>query len=386
MSDEEATTANDRSSLNRDDAFRSVQRNRTVVHPRLDQSRHHPTPAAADRGSEDAEADDDDDDGHVVHTFVVCADTQLGMTNMNRNWEVEMEHSRRAVELVNGLDPRPLFCCVCGDLVDMTSLIYRGMPLIGEGSSSSTTTTTTTLSEEDCDRIQDAQFRDFKQVWSQIHPDIALVCLCGNHDVGNRPTPASIERFVSNFGDDYLSWWTNGSFNIVVNTSLFADPTAAQALFDEQLRWLEGRLQHAHQNGASHIFVFGHHPWFLYREDETHDELPGESPFPPEWGLRPDLGRTSERDGYFHVPIERRRQALALFERYGVSAAFSGHFHQNLIAKASFGMDMIVTGPLSLVFQSNGVPEDFSEPKTRGLRVVRVRRSAGRFEHEFVSL
>lgn len=378
MSD--GTTANDRSALDRDGEFRTVQRNRTVVHPRLDQSRHHPDSASQER-IDPPGSDTDDNDEHM-HTFVVCADTQLGMTNMNRNWDVEMEHSRRAVDLINRLEPRPLFCCVCGDLVDMTSLIYQGKPLVGEGPSSSSTI----LSEEDCDRIQDAQFRDFKQVWSQVHPDIALVCLCGNHDVGNRPTPASIDRFVSYFGDDYLSWWANGSFNVVVNTSLFADPTAAQARFDEQLRWLEGRIEYAQQNRASHIFVFGHHPWFLYREDETYDELKGESPFPPEWGQRPDLGRTSERDGYFHVPIERRRQALALFARYGVTAAFSGHFHQNLIAKASFGMDMIVTGPLSLVFQSSGVPEDFPEPKTRGLRVVRVRRSAGRFEHEFVSI
>jgi serine/threonine-protein phosphatase CPPED1 len=373
MSDE--TTASN-SALYRDGGFRTVQRNRTVVHPRLDPSRHHPASLPQEQSTTTTSDDHDHDHGdeQYMHTFVVCADTQLGMTNMNRDWGVEMEYSGRAVEFINRLVPRPLFCCVCGDLVDMTSLIYKGKPLVVARSSSSSTTTT--LSEEDCDRIQDEQFRDFKQVWSRVHPDIALVCLCGNHDVGNRPTPASIERFVSYFGDDYLSWWANGSFNIVVNTSLFADPTAAQALFDEQLQWLEDRLKHAQQNRASHIFVFGHHPWFLYRDDEASEELPGKSPFPPDY----------VPDGYFHIPIERRRLALALFERYGVSAAFCGHFHQNLIAKASFGMDMIVTGPLSLVFQSSGVPNDFPEPKTRGLRVVRVRRGTGRFVHEFVSI
>lgn len=345
--------------------FASAQRQRTLIHPLLEQSspRHQP------------------DSSSIVpeHTFVVCADTQFGMTNMNQDWELEKEYSRKAVQVINDMEPRPLFCCVCGDLVDMTALIYASSnPNKG-------------LSEEACHRIQDAQNKDFQSIWKDIHPDIALVCLCGNHDVGNRPTHASIDRFVKSFGDDYLSWWANGTYNLVLNTSLFANPTGAPDLYQQQLQWLEDRLEYATQRRATNIFVFGHHPWFLYREDETSEELNGYSPFPNEWGSRDDLGgRTSEKDGYFHIPLPYRQQALRLFEKYHVSAAFSGHFHQNLIAQTSFGMEMIVTGPLSLVFESTGIPEDLTEPKTRGLRVVRVCRDPGtrkgRYEHTFVSV
>lgn len=48
----------------------------------------------------------------------------------------------------------------------------------------------------------DQQVRDFKRVWAGLDSDIALVCLCGNHDVGNRPTRASIKHWASQFGDD----------------------------------------------------------------------------------------------------------------------------------------------------------------------------------------
>ena len=48
----------------------------------------------------------------------------------------------------------------------------------------------------------DQQVRDFKRVWAGLDSDIALVCLCGNHDVGNRPTKESIEHWTSAFGDD----------------------------------------------------------------------------------------------------------------------------------------------------------------------------------------
>jgi hypothetical protein len=37
------------------------------------------------------------------------------------------------------------------------------------------------FTKEECDQIQDQQNSDFKSVWSDLHEDIAMVCLCGNH-------------------------------------------------------------------------------------------------------------------------------------------------------------------------------------------------------------
>jgi hypothetical protein len=196
----------------------------------------------------------------------------------------------------------------------------------------------------------------------RLNPDIALVCLCGNHDVGNRPTPRSIARFRSAFGDEYLAFWSNGSYNIVLNNVLFVDRSGAERIFNTQLRWLENRLQYARDHQAANIFVFAHHPWFLYDEEEDPEKLTGVSPYPKDWlaseeGETPALDSASVAsfpDSYFSMPKKSRAQALELFREYNVKACFSGHFHQNLVSKTRWGMDMITTAPLSVVFESTG--------------------------------
>ncbi len=182
------------------------------------------------------------------------------------------------------------------------------------------------------------------------------MCLCGNHDVGNRPTPRSIARFRSAFGDEYIAFWSNGSYNIVLNNVLFVDRSGAERIFNTQLRWLENRLQYARDHHAANIFVFAHHPWFLYDEQEDPNELTGLSPYPREWleGDTTASESASFPDSYFSMPKTSRSQALELFRQYDVTACFSGHFHQNLISKTHWGMDMIITAPLSVVFESTG--------------------------------
>lgn len=206
-------------------------------------------------------------------------------------------------------------------------------------------------------------------------------------DIGNRPTKASIERFKNSFGDDYLAFWANGSYNIVLNSSLFSDPTGAEDLYREQLTWLENRLIYATTTRqAEHIFVFGHHPWFLYHEDEDEKDLLGGSPAPPpEDGTNEGVVK-KYMDSYFLIPKKYRLGVLELFRTYNVKACFSGHFHQNLVSKSSFGMDMIITSSLSLVFDSDGKPKDFDEPNTRGFRVVQVGAKGDPIAHQFVSL
>jgi len=330
--------------------YASAQKGRTLSHPSLPQNEHERVL-------------------QLEHSFVVCADTQFGMTTMNRDWEAEKEYSARAIEFLNKMDPPPLFCCVCGDLVDMVASLYPDR------------------SESECDRIQDEQNRDFKLTWDALDTNIPLVCLCGNHDVGNCPTGASIQRFASAFGDDYLAFWANGTYHVAVNTSLFADPSGAPEMYEEQLAWLEQRLTYAESKKARNIFVFGHHPWFLYTDKETQENTKGMTPNP----MGSDY--PSIADSYFHIPIKYRAKVLRLFERYNVSAAFAGHFHQNLVSTSSFGMPMVVTGPLSVILRSTGIPKDFDEPRTRGLRIVTVqpnsgggRGGQGKFQHKFVSL
>jgi len=299
------------------------------------------------------------------HSFVICADTQLGMTNQNRDWSIELDYARKAVSHINNISPKPKFCICCGDLVDMEFSFYAK-----PGSQ---------FTKEQCDKIQDQQNHDFKRVWSQLDPAIPIVCVCGNHDIGNTPTKSSIDKFRSAFGDEYLAFWTNGTYNIVLNNVLFSDPTGAPDMFEEQLDWLRHRLQYATSHGATHIFVFAHHPWFLYDENEVASDLNGLCPFPAEWGPPPP-NLEGFPDSYFHIQKNYRDIALDLFKKYNVDACFSGHFHQNVVSKSSWGMDMIITAPLSITFESTGKPAQ-REANGRGVRVVNV--SENNFTHHF---
>jgi hypothetical protein len=210
----------------------------------------------------------------------------------------------------------------------------------------------------------------------------SIVYVCS--DIGNRPTRASIEKFTNAFGDDYLAFWANGTYNIVLNTNLFSNPSGAEDMYKDQFHWLEERLKYARAKEAGNIFVFGHHPWFLFNEEEKEEDMNGISPYPVEWGPRDPRGGGFP-DSYFVVPKYFRKPVMDLFEEYKVSAAFAGHFHQNLVSKASFGMDMIITSSLSMVFESTGKPKDCRELNTRGFRVVKVA-DGGNFSHRFIDL
>lgn len=59
------------------------------------------------------------------HRFVVCADTQFGITKHNLDWDAEIQYSNKAIDTINAMDPRPAFVCMCGDLVDMEFSLER---------------------------------------------------------------------------------------------------------------------------------------------------------------------------------------------------------------------------------------------------------------------
>lgn len=316
------------------------------------------------------------------HRFVVCADPQLGMTSLSRDWVAEIEYCKAAVKKINSLQPRPKFACVCGDMVDMEQSIYAN-----ETSSSSALAV---YDKDYCDRVKEQQVQDFKDVFNEMHPDIALICVCGNHDIGNRPTPETISRFQKDFGDEYLAFWANGTYNIILNNVLFNNPDGAMDIFEDQLKWLEDRLQYANKFRAAQIFVYAHHPWFLYHEEEEDADLKGGIPIPSEWiedESHEELQNIVMPDAYFHVPKMQRKIALDLFRQYNVTACFCGHYHQNVVKKTSWGMDMIVTGPIGMLLESTS-NKDSSE-KGRGIRIVDVtlhgerKVGGGYFSHHF---
>lgn len=45
-------------------------------------------------------------------------------------------------------------------------------------------------------KINELQINDFRQIYSKLHPSISLVCVCGNHDVGDNPNEETINRYL----------------------------------------------------------------------------------------------------------------------------------------------------------------------------------------------
>ena len=68
-------------------------------------------------------------------------------------------------------------------------------------------------------------------MFAELRSDIPLICVCGNHDVGNIPTKESVEEYRRNFGDDFFSFWVGGVKFIVINTQYYENSTKVSFLF-----------------------------------------------------------------------------------------------------------------------------------------------------------
>ncbi|XP_068162356.1 serine/threonine-protein phosphatase CPPED1 [Antennarius striatus] len=235
--------------------------------------------------------------------FIQAADPQLGLMKAWREgdcdgggdeWSEEVELTKQAVEAVNQLRPRPRFMVLCGDLVHaMPDMPFR-----------------------------EAQERDLKVALKETDPSIPLVFVSGNHDLGNTPTPRTVEQYCSAWGNDYFSFWVGGVFCLVLNSQLFYDSSACPQLKEAQDKWLEEQLSRATSSKEpkpKHILVFQHIPLYLKNPDEE--------------------------DDYFNMQKAVRLNLLDRFKKAGVKAVFSGHYHRNA-GGCHGGLDMVVSSAI----------------------------------------
>lgn len=265
--------------------------------------------------------------------FIQAADPQLGLMKAWRDgdcdgggdeWSEEVELTKQAVEAVNRLQPRPRFMVLCGDLV-------HAMPDTP---------------------FRDEQERDLKAALKGTDPSVPLVFVSGNHDLGNTPTPQSVQQYCNQWGDDYFSFWVGGVLCLVLNSQLFFDASACPELKEAQETWLEEQLSRASassppEHKPKHVLVFQHIPLYLKSPDEE--------------------------DDYFNLQGAVRQQLIDRFKRAGVKAVFSGHYHRNA-GGCHDGLDMVVSSAIGCQLGQD----------THGLRVVVVTEAG--VVHRYVSL
>jgi 3',5'-cyclic AMP phosphodiesterase CpdA len=245
--------------------------------------------------------------------FIQLSDPQLGMFTDNRDFVQDAANFEFTVNAVNRL--RPDFVIVTGDLVNRP----------GDAS----------------------QIAEYRRIIGRIDSSIPVYNIAGNHDVENEPTPESLASYTRTFGPDHYAFRHKGLAGIVLNSSVIHSPGKAPEQLAQQERWLRAELAKAKAEGARHIVVFQHHPWFLKNG--------------------------SEPDQYFNIPTVRRAAYMAMFREFGVRYLFCGHYHRNAEGRDG-ALENITSGPV-------GKPLGGAKS---GLRVAIVRDD--RIDHHYYEL
>lgn len=277
------------------------------------------------------------DEARECHTsepfyFIVGADTQIGLKEAYENekqglppptgryWLEDIKKAEKAVECINNLEPPPSFVVVCGDLCNAFPVTDKMM--------------------------RAEQERDFKEIMMRIKPSIPLVCACGNHDVGNQPTPEGVALYRSSFGDDFYSFWRGSVLFVVLNSQYYYDSSEIQQLNHEQELWLESVLDEGKKRSAR-IIVFQHIPPFIKQVDEA--------------------------DEYFNLPKSIRTPLLNKLEAAGVTHIFCGHLHYNAYGTYK-SMELITTSAVGYSLGNDA----------QGMRIVKITKSG--LEHSYYAL
>lgn len=255
--------------------------------------------------------------------FIQAADSQFGMIDsythkkQEPGWSEEIQLCEQLIATCNQMTPKPLFMIVCGDLVDAWPST----------------------------EVRQRQVVDFKRIFAKLDNEIPLVCVCGNHDVGDEPTPSSIQEFRQTFGDDYFYFTKNDVLFIVINSQFYQHRQHLPDYAAEQDRWLEDML--AKCKLFKYSIVFEHIPWFLEHFDEE--------------------------DDYFNIKKGVRLEWLRKFKDAGVTKIMCGHYHRNTGGWFE-GMELIVT---------SAIGAQLGQDKS-GVRIVKILDNA--IEHQYYAI
>ena len=226
--------------------------------------------------------------------FVQAADTQFGLIERYikklpepLGWTEEIQLAEEFVDKCNKMQPKPRFVTICGDLID----------------------------EQPANERRRQQVVDFKKVFKSLDRSIPLVCVCGNHDVGDEPTEESIKEYRRDFGDDYFHFVSGGVLFIVINSQFYKHRANVEAYAREHDNWLERMLAKCRQ--FKYSILLEHIPWFL------------NSP--------------NEEDEYFNINREIRLKWLKKFKDAGVDKILCGHYHRNSGGWFDETLELVVT-------------------------------------------
>jgi len=252
------------------------------------------------------------------YDFICLGDPQIGMGEQ----KVEEEFCKLAVAFINGRKPRVKFVVVCGDhthnLEDMWSKNDK----------------------EAGRRKRKQELRAYKLIWSQLDKDIPLVCVCGNHDVGNKPTDETIKLYNDEFGDDFFSFWYGGVKFVVLNSQIIQGLENTNKLSKDHDDWLRKELVGVRRDKPVHTVCMCHIPPFCWDIDE--------------------------KDTNFNWPSDKRKKWLDIMVNAGVKKVYCAHYHRRAGGKYR-GLEVVVSGALGTHIRTKPVPDEI-----RGSRLKEI--------------
>ncbi len=200
-------------------------------------------------------------------TFVQLCDPQLGMSERFEgcSYADDVNSFRQAVKQINAL--KPDFVVICGDLVHSFSA---------------------------------KSIADFLRVKNEF--TVPCYCVAGNHDVGEKPTAAYLQRYREAIGKDYYSFEHKGYTFVIANTQLWNLPLEGES--KKHHDWVVQTLKEAKKRGSP-VFMAGHYPLYVKNLEEKED--------------------------YCNLPLNIRKKLLPIYVESGVVAVLSGHTHKTII-------------------------------------------------------
>jgi len=240
--------------------------------------------------------------------FACMGDPQIGMGNQ----EKEEEFSRLAVEFINKNKDEYKFVIVCGDLTHNLEDIWSKGDLV-EGRKK---------------RIQ--ELKAYKAIWQKLDKSIPLVCVCGNHDVGNRPTQETIKLYTEEFGDDYLTFWCGGVKFFVLNSQIIQGLDENNDLAVNHEKWFNKEIENCKSVQPVHSAVMCHIPPFCWDFDEENSN--------------------------FNWPKDKREKWLDKMVDANVKRVYCSHYHRRAGGIYKKKIEIVVNAPIGTSIITKATP------------------------------
>lgn len=257
--------------------------------------------------------------------FLLGSDPQLGMIERgleykeDPKWDKDLVLLKEVIAAANQMTPRPKFFIVCGDLVDA----FPGW------------------------ENRQEQTQDLKSAFADLNKKIPLVCVCGNHDIGDQPTPETVDEFRRTYGDDYFSFTVSGVLMIVINSQYYESREFVEEIAQRQEDWIDSLLVES-KGKYKHILVFQHIPWFQHDPEE-----------PKNWNG--------------NIRYKERMRMLNKFHDAGIRWIFCGHYHRNAGGRFK-ELELVIT---------SAIGAQCGKDKS-GARIVKVFES--KIEHKYYAM